>query len=190
MIEQKKTLWKKWWVWVLAVAIIAAIVGGEETEETSAPTEQQQQTSTEVEESESEPKKEPAPEDKQEEPKKEEQKIDTSVFVYAKSVDVTDARDITQHIDIVIHMGKEPTPGLATQHVFTQAYDFLQQEDIKGAKTVTIGVMQGDFRIAQITVNLEKFKAGEHLVDSVLQASKIDKMNDDVKEYGEIMDLW
>lgn len=127
---------------------------------------------------------------KKEDPKEEESKVDTTVFVYAESVDVTDARDITQHIDIVVHMSNELTPGLATQHVFTQAYDFLQQKDIQGTKTVTIGVMQGDLRISQITIDVSKFKAGEHLVKSVLDASTIDKMNDDVKEFGKVMNLW
>lgn len=124
------------------------------------------------------------------EPKKEESKIDTSVFVYAESVDVTDARDITQHINVVVHMSTEPTPGLATQHVFSQAYDFLQQEDIQGAKTVTIGVMQGDLRISQITIDVSKFTAGDNIIKSVLDASNIDKMIDEVKEYGKVMNLW
>lgn len=120
----------------------------------------------------------------------EETKIDTSAFIYAKNVDVTDARNITKHIDLVVHMNEGPTPGLATQHVFIQTYDFLQQDDIIGADSITIGIMQGDFRISQITVDLTKFEAGENLINSVLQASKIDKMNDDVKEYGKVMELW
>lgn len=83
-------------------------------------------------------------------------------------VDVTDSRDITEHIDLVVHMKNSVKPGLATQHVFTQAYDFLQQDDIKGAKTVTIGIMSGDHRVTQITVDAPKFKPEEHLIKSVL----------------------
>lgn len=116
--------------------------------------------------------------------------IETSVFVYATKVDVTDARDITQHIDLVVHMNEQVKPGLATQHVFTQAYDFLQQDDIKGAKTITIGVMSGKFRVAQITVDMSKFKPEEHLIKSVLKASTIDKMYPEVKDYGKVMELW
>lgn len=127
---------------------------------------------------------------KQEEPRKEKSKINTSVFAYAKSVNVTDARDITKHIDLIVNMSEEPTQGLVTQHVFTQSYDFLQQEDIKGAETVTIGVMHGKIRVAQITVDIKKFVAGDHFVKSVLEASKIDKMNDEVKKYGKTMELW
>ncbi|MED1851867.1 hypothetical protein P4V33_09415 [Brevibacillus borstelensis] len=120
----------------------------------------------------------------------EEPKIDTSVFAYADSVDVTDARDITQHIDLAVHMGEGPTPAMATQHVITQAYDFLQQKDIKGANTVTIGIMQQDIRIFQITVDLKKFKPGENFIKSVLSASKIEKMSDSVKEYGRATGFW
>ncbi|MGG4092076.1 hypothetical protein [Paenibacillus lautus] len=116
--------------------------------------------------------------------------IDTSGFVYATKVDVTDSRDITEHIDVVVHMKDSVKPGLATQHVFTQAYDFLQQDDIKGAKSVTIGVMSGDHRVSQITVDASKFKAEEHLIKSVLSASTIDKMYPEVEEYGQIMELW
>lgn len=116
--------------------------------------------------------------------------IDTSAFVYSTKVEVSDLRDITEHIDLAVYMNNSVKPGLATQHVFTQTYDFLQQKDIEGAKTVTIGVMSGEFRVAQITVERSTFKAGEHLIDSVLNASKIDKMNPDVKEYGEVMELW
>lgn len=119
-----------------------------------------------------------------------EPKIDTSVFAYAKKVDVTDARDITKHIDLAVHMSKDLEPGLATRHVFVQAYEFLQQEDIKGANTVTIGVMNGDIRVAQITVDATKFVAGENLIDSVLQVSTIDKMTPEVKEFGKVMEAW
>lgn len=116
--------------------------------------------------------------------------IDTSVFAYADSVDVTDSRDTTKHVDVVVHMSEELTPALATQHVFKQAYDFLQQADIKGAKTVTIGVMVGDFRVAQITVDTAKFKAGEDYIKSVIQASKIDKMTPEVESYGKETQKW
>ncbi|WP_064199904.1 hypothetical protein [Brevibacillus brevis] len=129
-------------------------------------------------------------EEKATEVKSEESKISTEVFVYAKSVDINDSRELTQHIDVVVHMHEELTDGLATQHVLTQTYDFLQQEDIKGAKTVTIGVEQGDNRVSQFTVDVAKFKAGEHLIKSILDASTIDKMSDEVKEHGKIMELW
>ncbi|MBM7565758.1 hypothetical protein [Paenibacillus sacheonensis] len=117
-------------------------------------------------------------------------KIDTSVFAYAESVDVNDARDINKHINLVVHMSDELKQGLATEHVIIQTYDFLQQSDIQGADTITIGVMVGAFRVSQITVDTKKFDAGENFIDSVLAASKIDKMTDDVKEYGKVMERW
>jgi hypothetical protein len=116
--------------------------------------------------------------------------IDTSVFQYAKSVDVDDSRDIMQHINLVVNMSEDITAALATTHVFTQTYDFLQQKDIAGANTVTIGIMKGDIRVAQITVDVKKFKAGENYIQSVLQASKIDKMSSEVKEYGKSAGYW
>lgn len=116
--------------------------------------------------------------------------IDTSVFVYAQDVKVTDALDITKHIDVVVYMSEDVGKGLAVQHVFTQLYDFLQQTKVKEAETVTVGIMSGDFRIAQITVDMGKFEAGEHFIRSVMDASKIDKMDDDIREYGESLELW
>lgn len=116
--------------------------------------------------------------------------IDTSAFVYATKVDLTDSRDITEHINVVVHMEDSVKPGLATQLVFTQTYNFLQQKDIEGAKTITIGVMSGELRVAQITVDVPKFKPEEQLIKSVLDASKIDKMNPEVKNYGQALELW
>ncbi|WP_440110210.1 hypothetical protein [Paenibacillus sp. QZ-Y1] len=120
----------------------------------------------------------------------EDSQIDTSVFVYAQDIKVTDALDITNHIDVAVYMSEDVGKGLAVQHVFTQTYDFLQQDKVKEAKTVTIGIMSGDFRITQITVDMGKFEAGEHFIHSVMGASKIDKMDDDVREYGESLELW
>ncbi|UYL94150.1 hypothetical protein PK52_gp20 [Geobacillus phage vB_GthS_PK5.2] len=146
------------------------------------------QPKEEKKEEKSEPKKE---EVKKEKPvKKEGNKIDTSVFEYAKKVEVTDARDITKHINLVVHMSEELTPGLATRHVFYQTYDFLQQNDIKGADTVTVGVMQGDIRVAQITVDVKKFQPDDQIIQSVLKAATIDKMRPEVKEFGKVMNLW
>lgn len=135
-------------------------------------------------------KKESEPVKAEAEPEVEESTIDTAVFQYAKNVKVTDARDITQHIDLVVEMDEGQGAGLATQHVITQTYDFLQQKDIEGAKTVTVGIMQGDLRISQFTVDTSKFVAGENFITSVVEASKMDKMNSVVKEYGKSANLW
>ncbi|WP_147536109.1 hypothetical protein [Bacillus marasmi] len=129
---------------------------------------------------------------KKDAPKKEEAKINTSVFAYAKKVEVTDARDITQHITVFVHMSEKVTPGLATQHVFNQTYNFIQQADLDGAKTVTIAVKQGDIKIAQITVNKEDFTPNdtEPMIKLVLAASTIDSMVPEVKEFGVATGNW
>lgn len=133
---------------------------------------------------------------KKEEPKteavdkteKEETSIKTDVFVYAKKVDITDARDITQHVTATVFMSDELTPALATQHVLNQSYDFLQQEDLKGAKTVTIGVMKGDKRVFQYTVETAKFvpNDSEPMANVVLKASKVEKISPEVEEYAKV----
>ena len=169
----KKPFYKRWWALVLTVIIVAITAGCNADDEQAAAEPKKEETSTEPKET-----------------KATENKIDTSVFEYAKKVDVTDSREITKHISVVVHMSTEPTPGLATRHVFSQAYDFLQQDDVKGADTITIGVMQGKKRIAQITVDTKKFQPGEQIIESVLKASTIDKMSPEVKEFGKTTDLW
>jgi uncharacterized protein YcfL len=118
--------------------------------------------------------------------------INTAVFVYAEDVEVTDARDITQHLNLVIHMSDELTPGLATQHILNQTYDFLQQQDIEGANTLTIGIMQADMRIFQFTIDVKSFVPidSEPMAACVLKAAQIDKMKPEVEEYGIVMGLW
>ncbi|MED4299735.1 hypothetical protein P9204_04385 [Geobacillus stearothermophilus] len=208
--EGTKTLFKRSLI-ALAVSLVGFIVFGmtaePPNEAAKEPKQEQQKEKTKEqkpEKSSDEPKSKPAvaqPKEKKEEPKKaevkkeepakkEESKIDNSVFKYAEKVDITDARDITKHIDVVVHMSKELTPGLATRHVFAQTYDFLQQDDIKGADTITIGVMQGEIRVAQITVDVKKFQPGDQIIQSVLKAATIDKMRPEVKEFGKVTNLW
>jgi len=126
----------------------------------------------------------------EQEQKKDEPKIDTSKFIYAESVEVTDAREISKHLNLVVRMSEDVGAGSAVQSVLIQTYDFLQQQDIKGAETVTIGIMQGDLRVYQFTTNLKKFKAGENLITSVLQASTVDKTSDEIEEFGKSTGLW
>ncbi|NFH70106.1 hypothetical protein FC960_12440 [Clostridium botulinum] len=112
--------------------------------------------------------------------------IKTDVFEYAKKVDITDARDRNKHVTATVFMSDELTPGLATQHVLNQSYDFLQQADLKGADTVTIGVMQGDVRVFQCTVTMKDFLPNESVAmsDVVLKASKVEKMHPQVQEFA------
>jgi hypothetical protein len=161
---------------ITSAILLSAIITGCSSDDT------QKQTSTNVEEQNITTNVTP--------PTETESKLDTSVFVYAKSVDVTDGREAMKHLDLVVNMDKSTAPGLATRHVLTQTYDFLQQSDISGADTITIGVMSGDLRVSQITVDVAKFKAGDNIIGSVLIASKIDKMTPEVKEFGKTMNLW
>jgi hypothetical protein len=125
-------------------------------------------------------------EPKKEEPKQEEPQIQTKVFAYAKKVDITDAIEINKHVTATVFMSEELTPQLATQHVLNQSYDFLQQEDLAGANTVTIGVMHGETRVFQFTVDKTKFTPNETepMVNVVLQASKVEKSTPEIDEYA------
>lgn len=118
--------------------------------------------------------------------------IDTSIFDLAKEVNVTDARDITQHITLQIILKDAVKQGNGVQGVLTQAYDFLQQEDIAGANTITIFVNLGQLKIFQITIDKSKFKTDDEIsmVKLVLDAAEIEKMTEEVKSYGEALDLW
>jgi hypothetical protein len=180
-------------LWVISFLSLGLLVGCSDAETTkeTIKVEDNEMEEVVVEEETSEPHEETTDTT----PVDEEEKvasIDTSVFAYAESVDVTDARDITKHIDLVVNMSTEPTPGLAVQHVVSQTYRFLQQEDIIGADTITIGVMQDGTRTAQYTVEVSKFipVPDKSMVKCVLEASTIDKMNDEVKEFGAVMEMW
>ncbi|WP_028390624.1 hypothetical protein [Bacillus cihuensis] len=138
--------------------------------------------------------KEAAQKDKEQEKLKAEaeRKIDTSIFEYAKQIEVTDAIDINQHVTVVVTMDSKTPPGLATQHVVNQTYDFLQQDDIKDAKTISINVKQGEQKIAMFSVNKDEFKPNddEPMSDLVMAASTMEFMTPEVKEFGETMDSW
>lgn len=211
----KKPIYKKKWFWIalLVLAIFGQIlnlISPKEEEEIAEETKQsmsdQSDTTTKSEETrkqevsvqsseknnvaatDSKPKKQT--EEKNEKDVLDSEEIDTSVFIYATDVEVTDALEITEHIDVVVHMSEKVKKGLAVHHVISQMYNFLQQDKVKAAKTVTIGVMSGNLRVAQLTVDMNKFEAGEHIINSVMDASKIDKMDDEVRDYGEVMELW
>lgn len=132
------------------------------------------------------------PDDVSEELTEEESTINTDVFAYATKTEVTDAIDINDHVTVFVYMSEELTPGLASQHVLNQTYDFIQQEDVKDAKTISINVKQGDTKIFQFTVDTTKFKTDDEIPmsDLVLEASEVEFMTDEVKEFGEIMEMW
>lgn len=113
--------------------------------------------------------------------------VDTSVFEYARSVEVIDARELNRHLTLIVRMSADLTQGLAANHVLTQTYEFIQQEDVVGADTITIGVMSGDTRVFQFTVKVADFVADHDagMRDQVLAASNVDKISLDVQEFAE-----
>lgn len=118
----------------------------------------------------------------------EQNQIDTSVYEYASNVDVTNARDINNHITLMIDM-KTENRGMAFQHVLNQTYDFLQQPDIEGAETIGINVRVDDVKIGMFTAYPDKFipNDNEPMSDAVLAASEIEMMTEDVEKFGETM---
>ena len=118
--------------------------------------------------------------------------IDTSVFEYAKNIEVTDAIDINEHVTLIITENDDAKPGMVTQNIVTQTYDFVQQGDVKGAKTIGINVIQSGNKIAQYTVYTDKFVPNddEPMSDAVIAASEIEFMTDEVKEFGKTMGSW
>lgn len=124
--------------------------------------------------------------------KEEDSKIDTSVFKYAKNVEVTDARDITKHLTLKIDLSDDAQPGMGTLNILNQAYDFLQQEDIKGADTITIFVRVKDIKVSQFKINTSQFKPNdqESMANVVLKAAEIEHLSPEVKEFGQTMELW
>lgn len=114
--------------------------------------------------------------------------IDTSVYEYASNVDVTDVRDINNHITLMIDM-KTDNPGMAFQHVLNQTYDFLQQSDIEGAETIGINVRVAGNKVGMFTAYPDKFipNDDEPMSDAVLAASEIEMMTEDVGKFGETM---
>ena len=120
-----------------------------------------------------------------------EQTIDTSMYEYSKDVKVTDAIDLNDYVSLIIEMNDNLEPGLAFQHATNQTYDFLQQDAINGAKKVGINIILNDRKIAMYEVDLNELKINddEPMAQLVLDASVVEVMVPEVKEYAEVMEL-
>lgn len=118
--------------------------------------------------------------------------IDTSVFEYATSVEVTDARSITKNITLKIDLANNAQAGMGTKNVVTQMYDFLQQSDIDGAETVTYFIRVNDKKVAQFKTTVNEFKPddSQSMVSVVLAATEIESLSDEVKSFGQATELW
>ncbi|WP_102335736.1 hypothetical protein [Salimicrobium jeotgali] len=125
------------------------------------------------------------------ESEEEQAKIDTSMYEYTENIEVTDAVELNDHITLIVEMNPEPTPGTAFQHVLDGTYDFLQQEYVQQADTIGINVLQGGAKIAMFTTYPEEFEADEEkpMGNAVLNASEVEAMIDEVKQYAKAMEL-
>lgn len=114
----------------------------------------------------------------------------TAVFEYADNAEVTDAIDINKQVTVNLSVSEETAPGMAAQHVLNQSFKFLQQDDIKGAETVTIFVTQKEMKIFQFTVNKNEFKPNDTdpMGDLVLATSEIEMMSKEVEEFSKAME--
>lgn len=180
-LKNKKPVYKTWWFIVIVIFIVLAVIGAiiDDNEPENSDTEK------------------PVVEDVVDDTKEEvgevsEPTIDTSVFEYATNVEITDALSTNQHLTVKLDISADSKPGMGVQNIITQTFDFLQQDDIKDAKTITILVLQNDKKIAQYTVQKDKFVPNEtdSMVDLVLQASEIEQMSEVVKQHGETLELW
>ena len=202
MVTNKKPFYKKWWFILIAVICVIGIVSEVSDDENSEVKKEGTATKTpevteEVESKEITEKEVVKEEKTEEEEKKEvvevvETVIDTSVFEYATNTEVTDAIDINQHVTVKVFVSEEADAGMAVMNVVNQSYDFIQQDDVKDAKTITIFVTQNDKKIVQYTVQKDKFEPNDSvpMSDLVLNASEIEFMSDEVKAFGEAMETW
>ncbi|MBM7717293.1 hypothetical protein JOC94_004318 [Bacillus thermophilus] len=92
---------------------------------------------------------------------------------------------------VFVDMSEDLKPGLAFQHVVNQSYDFIQQDDIEGAKTVGINVRQGGNKIAIYTVDRDKFQPNDNepMADLVMDASVVEMALPEVEEFADTMEI-
>ncbi|MBU3216574.1 hypothetical protein LL033_18065 [Clostridium estertheticum] len=88
-IKSMNKSYKKGWTWLIAIAMVISMATGCSNNEAKVKTDAKAVT-------ESSNSKTTAP--KSEVAKTEKNTIKTDAFIYAKKVDITDARDITKHV--------------------------------------------------------------------------------------------
>jgi len=121
-------------------------------------------------------------------PKK--KKIDTSNFK-AKKVEVTDAIDLNDHVSLIVRVDESVPPALAFVNTASSMYDFLQQDSIKGAKTVGVNVVQGKIKQIMFTVHTDQFKPNPNvpMADLVMEASEVDVIQPEVEDYAKMSNI-
>lgn len=119
--------------------------------------------------------------------------VDTSFFKFAKSVEVIDNRATSNNLLVWIDYSADSEPGMSTLNTLNQAFDFLQQPDVINTGTVTLAIRVDDVKVAQFNTkpsNID-FKNGEvGMADLVVNGSDIEYLNEGVKAFGQIMELW
>lgn len=171
---------------VFSMALFGCAEGSEPKEEKKS----EDTTEVNVKEEKAETTEEVTESEPEEVSEEEQSTINTDVFEYATKTEVTNAIDINDHVTVFVYMSEDLKPGLAAQHVLNQTYDFIQQEDVKDAKTISINVKQGDTKILMYTVETDKFKPNEEIPmsDLVLDASEVEFMIKEVEEAAEVFE--
>lgn len=144
------------------------------------PKENNTESETEVEKNESDQKQQPTD-------------VDTSFFKFAESVEVIDNRDTQNNLLVWIDYSADSEPGMSTLNTLNQAFDFLQQTDVINTGTVTLAIRVDDVKVAQFNTNPGNidFKNGEvGMADLVVNGSDIEYLNEGVKAFGQVMELW
>lgn len=192
-VKVKKPFYKQWWFVLISIAIVTGIIVNMFNEDEMANNNTiaaEKETIDIAKSKEDTSKKEVETEVIETDVVK--PLIDTSIFEYASKVDVTNALDINNHVTSKVFIDEDANPGMAVQDIIKQTFDYIQQEDLKDAKTITILVTQNDKKIAQFTVQKDQFIPNENepMIKIVLDASEIEHMSAEVKSFGETMELW
>lgn len=179
---------------VLMMLVVVGCSGSSKEEEEEVVVEQEvAEDKEEVPESEGN-ENSPEPEEEPEEEPVEEREFDTSMYVYADEIDVTDNIEINDQIALIIDMPEHSIMGFTFQHVLSHTYDFLQQDTAKEAKTIEISILEEGNQIVVLTVHpdqLKEFKGNDDTTKDrlVLETSIINMALPEIVEHAEIMYL-
>lgn len=119
--------------------------------------------------------------------------VDTSFFTYANSVEVIDNRSTHNNLLVWIDYSADAEPGMSTLNTLNQAFDFLEQPDVIKIGTVTLAIRVGDIKVAQFNIkpaNVDFNNNEIGMANLVVNGSEIEYLNENVKSFGQIMELW
>ncbi len=119
--------------------------------------------------------------------------VDTSFFKFAKSVDVIDNRSTQNNLLVWIDYSADSEAGISTLNTLNQAFYFLQQSDVVKTGTVTLAIRVDDVKVAQFNVkpaNIDFNNTQLGMADLVVNGSEVEYLNEGVKAFGQVMELW